>query len=306
MKKVLIFVISIMLLVTGCTPTSPASAEPITPPDAVEETPAPELTPMPTATPTYAELIAEEYGFHDKYAAPERFVKASPSTMDDWSVNPDVWDYMYEFPYNIDVIMSEYAPVATTSYVTNKEVLEKVSSDIIEEVIEVARQYNLYEHSCDYMNADGYVALAEEVLPPTEEVKESIAEGRRRLLNGHYVHITEFLSDPSLVYIDYNGFMRVRGIMFFCALKENEGEDRVKNTWYYSESEYVIAPTAEVAKANGCAVWTDKPFAIMHEVDLSDGKMFVADEEALDYLRDMAGIEPVFAAIGETASSLSE
>lgn len=216
-----------------------------------------------------AEALFAEYNWMGGDADPKRLKYATYSYPEDWNINPDMPLSLYKFVYNIEA-SNRYAG-ARDLFKTNKETIAEVEPEIIEAAIREATDYYNKTWSFDYKHTNEFRKAIQEHCAPLPAIKEwmknTIKEGKKE----KRVLYATLITDPSLVYIDVDGGIRVRGIqMFFIknSTYSNEELGGRKSIWQYAEIEFVLRTTQDCANACGIKAWRKAPYTVFYQNDL--------------------------------------
>lgn len=241
---------------------------------AIEPTVAPTASPRPTATPepkigekAYYEPMAAD--LFDLLQLPEDSPGRNPLLLkwaikpnvnEDYSyINPAFPEWLYEVPYNVDVKKSDM-----TLFTTNKTVLEKVPMENIKAVIDEAQALAYCDYGYNYKDKEEKAAWLENA----KRVKSPQGQPYIKLLMesndaNKAISYVKTAFDPSLVYVDGEGRLTVRGIVFVYTESNLEWVDDVGH-WEWILAEYSFYPTS-VWLEQGEESWKNEPFTIAHD-----------------------------------------
>lgn len=168
----------------------------------------------------------------------------------------------YEMPYNLysydsdtgkGILPPKSLPHGENKFKTNNECLEAYGKDYIDECIALARKYVKGNWSCDYSNPAMNKKYAELWCESTNSYAglDTFAGSKTSMTQDRELQAeADFLTDPSLVYQDCEGNMRVRGttmIVNFHAVNCDIHDGDVS----YIDQEIVIVKDESKSKVRG-------------------------------------------------------
>ena len=185
---------------------------------------------------------------------------------DFYNYNPDVYDELYLYPYNLYSSNYRYcsglkAPkeIADADYgfKTNVECLELYGEDALIQCMKLARKYVRGVDSLDYSDPDKnreYAQMWGEATGAMAGVDILAKQKTGGAKKGEIIARSDFGTDISLVYQDAEGCIRVRGTAFLM-YDHIIGDDSIKaGSWQYDDREIIIRVTEDGMKVKGDAV----------------------------------------------------
>lgn len=173
----------------------------------------------------------------------------------------------------------------TKYFVSPKEFYETVTAngeDTITEAINAAREMSAARLTFDPNDKDGYMERIDHIFPLS--VKEHKENAQRDFTNakkdGSHSD-SAFYADPAMVYIDGDGYIRVRALDYiYCYDKGWNGAP--SDTWLCGAEEYVITTTEQAAELFGCKVWKKDAYTCLSFEDVDrDWRIATTTELAL-------------------------